>query len=197
MKKIIDDIMREAQNEAQCIRYEAQSDANSIIAEAQSDCARMAEHADTQIISDRVRLKKRYEAARVSRRRNILLQAKQDIIEKGINDTFLKLTNVSGAEYDKLILELMSKRMRGGECTIYFPPSFELSKSLESSIRGLAEKSGCTYTISRGRENVKNGFIMVYGGIEENCTFGSLLEENRTALSELAAKTLLGMGESV
>jgi V/A-type H+-transporting ATPase subunit E len=59
------------------------------------------------------------------------------------------------------------------------------------------KESGSDCTISYARKNVKDGFILVYGGIEENCTFEALFEEKRGEIYETAARLLFETEESV
>lgn len=197
MKKIIDEIMLAAKTEAQNIIAEAENDAEKIITSAQKECDKILNGAEIHRKTELERLKKRYVSSRASKRRNRLLQVKREIMEECINNAFSDITSADDEEYEKIILKLLLKGMRRGSGILYFPKDYSISKKLEESIKKLAKEKGCSYTISRERSDVKDGFVLVYGGIEENCTFNALFEEKKAELSEQAAKILLGMGDSV
>ena len=105
------------------------------------------------------------------------------------------ITSVSGKEYDEILKGLLKPRLHSGECVIYFPRSKKPSKQLSATIKELAAKAGCKYTLSYEREDIEDGFVLVYGGIEENCSFASLFNERRSEITDYAAQLLLGTEE--
>lgn len=195
MKKIIDDIMFEANDEARKIIADAKNEAEKIIAEAKSECFAIEKEEQKRKAVELSRLERRYASARASQRRTMLLKAKQEIINTAVNDAYKSVTSLSGTDYEKILLKLFTSHMREGECTIYFPSSYKPSRNLLDKLKKLANEKHCNYNVSYDRKGVENGFIMVYGGIEENCTFHSLFEEKRDEIFELAAAEILGTEE--
>ena len=62
--------------------------------------------------------------------------------------------------------------------------------NFQKEISEIAESVGGKLSISTNPKNIKNGCILVYGGIEENCTIDALFEERRNYLSDMVQKML-------
>ena len=195
MKKIIDNIMQEAASEAKQLAAEAERDSEKRLDEAESECKRIEAEEQKRCKAELQGLIKRSESARASRQRTRLLGVKQEILKDAVDTAYKSITSVSGEEYDEILKGLLKPRLHGGECVIYFPPSKKPSKQLDAAIKELAAKSCCKYTLSYEREDIEDGFVLVYGGIEENCSFSTLFNERRSEISDYAAQLLLGTEE--
>ena len=53
-----------------------------------------------------------------------------------------------------------------------------------------AEDKGAKLTVSSEAAEIKNGFVLDFGGIEENCTFDALIDQNIEELQD-KVKSLL------
>jgi V/A-type H+-transporting ATPase subunit E len=197
MKKIIDDIMLEGENDAAAIIGLAEKDAEKTIENAQKECAAITKNADARRSDELSRLKKRYASSRATQSRNSILSAKQQIIDNAVTEAYRCAADIHGKEYDNTVIKLLRPRIRSGKCTLYLPEDKKPSDYLESQINALMKESGSDCTISYARKNVRDGFILVYGGIEENCTFEALFEEKRGEIYETAARLLFETEESV
>lgn len=195
MKKITDNIMLEASAAAEQLAAEAEYEANKLLAEAERECKRIEAEEQKHCEAEVQRLIKRSESARASRQRTRLLGVKQDILKEAVDAAYKAITSVSGKEYDEILKGLLKPRLHSGECVIYFPQSKKPSKQLSATIKELAAKAGCKYTLSYEREDIEDGFVLVYGGIEENCSFASLFNERRSEITDYAAQLLLGTEE--
>jgi V/A-type H+-transporting ATPase subunit E len=197
MKKIIDDIVLEGQNDAAAIIALAENDAKKTIENAQRECAAITKNADERRNDELSRLKKRYGSARASQSRSSILSAKQQIIDNAVEKAYLYASDIHGEKYDDIIIKLLKPRIRSGKCTLYLPENKKPSADLKSQINALMKDSNSDCTFSYARKNVDDGFILVYGGIEENCTFKALFEEKRGEIYETAARLLFETEESV
>lgn len=197
MDKIVNDIILEAKAEAQKIIDEANAGADRLTADARNECVKIRGEAEKQAQLQVSKLKKRMYSARASLRREALLKAKHDIIESEITKVCNALTNLPQDEYYSIIIKLLTSVMREGKCVIYFSPEEKLPSSVSDKISQLAAEKKCEYTVSHERADVRNGFILVYGGIEENYTFQALIEAKRGELYDTAAQILFGMEENV
>lgn len=196
MNKIINDIMLEAKDEAAKIIAQAEADAKELIASAEKECAAIENEQETRRRAEILRLEKRLTSSRAAQQRTELLKAKRDILNEAVDEAYREITALSGDEYENILIKLFKSRMRGGECTIYFPSGYEPTERLRDDLAELAKEKNCTYKISESGK-IEDGFIMVYGGIEEHCDFKSLFEEKRDEIFELAAAELLGTEDSV
>lgn len=186
MKKIIDDIMLEAQKAADGILDKARSDADAVIDASKAECEAIAANEEKSRGAEIDRLIKRRASARATRERGRLLEIKHEILTEETRRAFLAAAKTID---DDAMLALMRKRLRTGECVMYLPKGAKKDGFIKRA-KALAAENGCTMTVSYDRENVKSGFVLVYGGIEENCTFEALFAEKRSEIEERAAQLL-------
>lgn len=59
-----------------------------------------------------------------------------------------------------------------------------MPKGFEQEIQKAAAEKGGVLELSREARDIDGGFILVYGGIEENCTIKALFDAQRDELSD-------------
>jgi V/A-type H+-transporting ATPase subunit E len=117
----------------------------------------------------------------------MILDAKQKIINDIIQKAKIKLTSLPDNEYFDTILQIVKKHAHAQPGIIRFsqadldrlPKKFE--KSLESALKDIKNAS---LTISKESVKIDGGFILVYGDIEENCSFDALFAEAKDELQD-------------
>ena len=61
----------------------------------------------------------------------------------------------------------------------------EALENFESEIMDIAAKKGGKLTLLKeGNNNIRGGFVLLYGGIEENCTFKAMFDSKKGELSD-------------
>jgi len=65
-----------------------------------------------------------------------------------------------------------------------------MPKDFEKEIKSIAEKKGGKIQISTEPAKISDGFILVYGEIEENCTYDAIFASNRDILRDIAYREL-------
>jgi V/A-type H+-transporting ATPase subunit E len=187
LEKIIKAIEAEAQADADKIIAEAKEEANKILSlakeEAKQDVAAIAEKPASEIKA----IKYRAESSARLTKRQTLLDAKQEVINDIIQKAKIKLTSLPDTDYFDIILQIVKKHAHQQAGTIMFsqadldriPKRFE--KSLEEAIKGV---SNASLTISKEPAKIDGGFILVYGDIEENCSFDALFSEAKELLQD-------------
>jgi V/A-type H+-transporting ATPase subunit E len=188
LEKIIKAIEAEAQASVDKIIAEAKEEAGKILSiaeeEAKQECAKIAEKPALEakaIIS-------RAESGAKLIKRQMILDAKQQAISDIICKAKNKLTSLPDTEYFEIILQLVKKHAHTQQGIIKFskadldrmPKKFE--KSLDSAIKEIPNAS---LTISKECAMINGGFILVYGDIEENCSFDALFNEAKEELQDI------------
>ena len=59
-----------------------------------------------------------------------------------------------------------------------------------TALKEAAEKNGVRLTVSDKPAAIKNGFILNYGGVEENCTIDALFDQSRDDLLDKVKEIL-------
>lgn len=189
LEKIIKAIEADAQTNVDRILAEAKEEAEEIFSlakeEAKLDNAKIAEKPAFEakaIIS-------RAESSAKLLKRQMILDAKQQVINDVITKAKYKLTSLSDTDYFDIILQIVKKHAHKGPGIIMFsqadldrmPKRFD--KSLETAVKGIPNAS---LTISKDSvDKLDGGFILVYGDIEENCSFEALFSDAKEELQDI------------
>lgn len=192
LDRIVDGILSDAKAEAEQITKAAEEKAKKLIDDTERECAVELDALKKKADEDAIKYKKRIAAAVEARTRIIILKEKQQILGKMLQNSYNALCNMPREDYEELLKKLFDKNIRSGECTVYFSQADldGLSKEFMSELEKCAAEKHCTMTVSKEPRNISDGFILAYGGVEENCSFEALYEANKNVLSDRAAEVL-------
>lgn len=176
-------IKQEATENAEKIISEAKNTANEILAEAKkaadekSKAALISEKAEADAV-----ISKAKSAAELQKRRNLLC-AKQEIITEIIEKAKKTLSSLPDKEYFELLIKLVKKYETGQEGVLALGAN-DLKRVPSDFAESLKKASGGKLTLSKEPINIINGFLLLYGGIDINCSFDSLFDENLEELTD-------------
>ena len=123
-----------------------------------------------------------------------ILACKVELIDQAVEKTVNRLKKLPDKEYFELIIKLAERHMRPEQGVISFGKDnlSRIPAGLDSRLAELAEKSGGKITISKEAADIEDGFILTYGLISENCSFRSIIESEKEAVRDTAARVLFG-----
>ena len=184
----------------QQIRDEAQQAADAVIAQAKEEAgqlaAKAAEDARTQsgaiLAKSKTDVQNHLAAARSAAelaQRRAVLAAKQEIIGEAIESARQSIYKLPDSDYFALILKMISKFSLPQEGELLFSPAdlWRLPASFETS---LAKSANGKLTVSRETRDIDGGFVLSYGGIEENCSIEALFYAARERLQDRVQELL-------
>ena len=187
LDKILAQIKEEATAAAQLVLNEAQTQADDILKaaeiEGKSQAQKVAQDAKIQAEDwiDRAN-----SAAKLLKRRALLL-AKQEIINDIIDEAKQSLYALSDEEYFAAIYKMarrFAQKGQKGQIVFSKKDCERLPVDFLSKVNAAIKESGAELTLGQPSNLVNGGFILVYGGIEENCTFDALFESEREMLQD-------------
>lgn len=192
LEKITDRILAEAGAQADEIREKAEEEAGAVLREAKESLLRLREEAENREALVKKELETRARSSASLKKRQLILSAKQDIIREQIERAHQSLLEMEPEEYFSLIEQMVRQFSLPREGEIRFserdlkrlPDGFD--KRLEQAA---AERGGSLKTGSEPA-SVDGGFLLDYGGIEENCSFQALLAAKRDECSDQIQKLL-------
>ena len=160
---------------------------------AQEEGARQADTILKKSEADTASQKERVKSAIDLQRRTRLLEAKQEMIAEIIEKAYEKVINLAPDDYYQMLLSILEAYILPQEGEIYFSV-----KDLENMPVGFGKeieeialaKGGKLTVAGAGRDNIDNGFILAYGGIEENCTIRAMFDAKRDELSDIVHRLL-------
>jgi len=135
-------------------------------------------------------LKENYEgrikSSAEQQRRTALLRAKQDMIAEVIAEAYVMLKQEDTESYFRTMEKILKTYVLAEPGEIYFSAGdlARMPADFEKNIHAAAEEKGGSLVLSREPKAIEDGFILVYGGIEENCTLKALLDAKKDELQD-------------
>lgn len=182
---------------------EARRSADGILEQARSEAQEMKEEAGkaAQEKSSRILEKSRTEVKNIEERalsscalqkRQVLLEAKQEIIAQILEKAYHTLVEADKDTYFGIIRKMLGKYAAGqaGEICFSKKDLDRMPEGFEKEIQEIAEKNGGTLVLSKEPRKMSGGFVLIYGGIEENCSFRAMFNSRKDELSDEVHKIL-------
>ena len=192
LEKIIEQIDRDAHESASEVLAQADSKCANILAEAQAECDRIDAQASADAKALRADILARGESGAQMQRKNRILTAKQEMIGNVIDQAREKLLSLDTVDYFVLLGKLAEKYAQPGDGIMYLS-SFDLGR-VPSYFRRIladtAQKKHGTLVLSSEPRNISGGFVLAYGGIEENCSFDAMFEDQKERLQDVVRTEL-------
>lgn len=192
LEKMKSQILDEARATAESKISAAQAEADKILAEAQAE----AENCKSSIFQKSERAiasyKERVASSNDLQRRTKLLAAKQEMIAQVLDKAYVSLESMGRREYFDMLLKMLEKYAQPQDGEIFFSPAdlAKLPEGFADRIEETAKGRGGSLKISKEGRNIENGFILAYGGIEENCTLRAMFDAKRDELSDKVHRIL-------
>lgn len=187
LEKILKTIQDEAQASAEAITSQARREADVILTAAKNEAelksAQIAEKSEADV-KDVI---SRAESAAALLERKLLLDTKQNIINDIIAQARNRLATLSNSEYTEIILSMVKKYSHNKEGKILFSEvdRKRLTEDFPEKLKAVvSEKAGASLSIEKEALPIVGGFLLIYGDIEENCSFDALFAEERDNLQD-------------
>lgn len=189
---IIKEILQEAENAAEVLLKEAKETAQTALEEGAAADRKATAAAEQKAEKAVQELKSRAVSQSALRKRQAVLKAKQGIIDEVIHKAYMKLQTQDTGDYFSMVKKLVEKKARAGEGQICFNETDlkAVTPQLKEELAQIAKKAGGTLKVSEDPVRIKSGFILSYGGIEENCSLDAIFAEKAETLRDLANSIL-------
>ena len=191
LDKIIEKIAQDSRDATEEILAAANAQTSEILNEskkkADAETAKILAEADEQA-------KRKIAAARASAEsitRTRYLEVKNAIVNDVIAAAFEKVESMDDEAYFDLLFKLCVKNIEKGECKLFLnardlarlPSDFE--ERLNKEVFETA-----AVQVAKQPKNIENGFVLVYGDMEVNCTLRAVFDSSMDALKDLLGPML-------
>lgn len=186
LEKMKSQILDEANRSAGEILEQAKKEADAVMAEArknaEAECQRISEKSE----ADAESLKGRAESSCDLQKRKAVLKAKQEVISEILKCAYKKMLASDTETYFDIIRKMLNKYVLPEEGEICFSSDDKkrMPDGFEKEIAAIAAAKGGKLIVSKEERNIQGGFVLIYGGIEENCTFKAMFDSRRGELSD-------------
>ena len=187
-------ILEEAESSASDILDRAGEEADRILREAGTAADAAAAEIAAGAVRDSLERKRRAGAAADMQRKQAVLAAKQEMIREVLREAYEEILGLEAERYFGLMEKLLREYVLPEEGEICFN-SRDLERMPEGfsgRIRTIAAEAGGSLTLSETPLDTDGGFLLVYGGIEENCTLKAVFSSRREELSDQVNRMLFG-----
>lgn len=185
-------ILQEAKEKASSVISAAQAKAADEIAAAEKQGKEIGEKAAAKAERDAKTYGDRIASQAGMMARQAMLTAKQEVISAVIDLALTTLRKQGDTDYFGMISALIAKHLRAEAGEILFSAGDlkRLPAGFGDAVAALAKKAGGTLKVSEEAADIEDGFILRYGGIEENCTLRALFSEKHEALVDKVTETI-------
>lgn len=186
LDKIKSQILDEANHSAEVKIAEAKEKAEQIIrdakAEAEAEASKLSQKSQAAVET----YAERIQSSGDMQRKKAILQAKQEIIAGVLEKAYEQICALEDASYFELIRKMLEKYAQPGDGVICFNEKDlkRMPQGFAAEIKKAAEAKKGTLTLSSEPKEMDGGFILVYGGIEENCTIRAMFDAKKDELSD-------------
>ena len=186
LEKITDQIQEEAKASAARRLEAAQKEADAAIAEAKDVCAAMETETAEKIAAMKVNYEGRIKSSAEQQRRTALLRAKQEIIAEVIEEARLTLKKKDAQSYFLTLEKILKTYALAENGEIYFSAEdlARMPADFEKKIKTAAKEKGGSLVLKKEPKAIADGFVLVYGGVEENCTLKALFDAKKDELQD-------------
>ena len=190
--KITAEILESGRARASELTDAANVDAAKIMAAAEAEIRAAGARNQERIREDDAKAGQRAKSQAGLARRQTLLAAKQSIVDEMIEKAYQKLAGQSDEKYFAMIEKILLKNIRKGSGEILFGKKdlerLPLDFPIRMKIAALA--AGGELRLSTKPAPIDNGFILRYGGIEENCSLRAIFASKQNELSDAVLAAL-------
>ena len=186
LDKITSQIQEEAEASAKERVEAAQKEAEQILADAKAACEAMEKEASDKAAALKTVQDGRIHSAAEQKRKTALLKAKQEIIAEIIGSAYQTLKEEDTASYFLTMEKLVKTYALADKGEIYFSAADlgRMPADFEKKIEAAAQENGGSLTLKKEPKAIPDGFVLVYGGVEENCTLKALFDVKKDQLQD-------------
>ena len=183
LEKIVKQIQDEAQQAAGEALAQAKAQAQQILEQAQAEAQAQVEAIRQKSESDLANASSAAQSAAELTRRRAVLAAKQQMIGETIDAAQQAIYQLPAEEYFDLILRMVEKFSLPQEGEIFIS-SADLARLPADFDDRLQKAAKGTLKRSNQPRAIDGGFVLTYGGVEENCSIEALFYAAREELQD-------------
>ena len=197
LDKIIARIQAESEEAAARTLEAAKAKAEQILQEARDEAGQECAAIDRKAQQAAANILDRGHSAAELKKRQRILAEKQVLIGEILNKAKRELKAMPADAYFDSIVKLAVKAAQKGEGKILFSQA-DLARLPEhfgdtlNAALTAGGKEGAVLSVSGETRDIDSGFVLTYGGIEENCSFDALFDSAHEALQDKVQEILFG-----
>ena len=189
LDKIIQDIKAQTDAKIDELMTVAREKADAVIAKAQEDSDKTVKEAQTKAERESAQVVERAHSSAQLKQQKMILSKKQELIEQVMGKAKETILSQSDSDYFEMIKKMVSRFELTEPGVISFAKRDldRLPSGLQESIK---EAVGADVQVSDKPADIDGGFVLSYGGIEENCSIDAIFRSEREGLQDCISDIL-------
>lgn len=183
LEKIIEEIKSEAAENAEKVISKAKEEADAVISDAQQKGQKQADLILENAKKKSQDILSRGDSSANLEKQKAMLVAKQQVINEMLDNILSYMESLKDKEYFSLILKLIQNNSQSQKGEIAFSEK-DLSRLPDGFMEKVNSVSKGELKLSENAVNIKSGFVLIYGGIEENCSFEAMFRSKHEELTD-------------
>jgi len=187
LDKILEDIRQQSSDAVSKTVGDARSQAEAIRQDAEAQAEKVRLTYQQMLKGSRERLASTAQL----RQRQSLLSAKQKIISGILQESLAAAESLPSEQYFAAVIRMASHTAHRGEGVIFLNRKYlgRLPEGFEKQLND-ALPDGFSLSVSHEAAAIDSGFLLQYGGIEEDCSFRSVLSARKEELQDKVREIL-------
>lgn len=186
LDKIIAQILDDAKQESLAIKEKAEQEAEEIRKAAGEKVKKLEEEQAKAAIQLEKSYEERLRSSADLKKRQTILAKKQEIIGLMLESAHKELLEKPDEDYFAWMEQLLFRYVtdRTGEIYVSKKDLERMPDDFPAKIQKAAAQKNGSLKLMDEPKDIDGGFVLVYGGIEENCSAGALFESQRDELAD-------------
>lgn len=186
LEKITSQILDDARREAEELLRKAEKQTEAIRSEADESVKQIRDDQAAKAKQQSDSYKERLKSSAQLKKRQAVLLAKQQVIAEMLKKVHQALLEKEPDEYFALLEKMAERFALAKDGEIYFSKRDlgRMPEGFAAYVQQAAKKKGGSLRLMEEPKEIDGGFILVYGGVEENCSFQALLSARKDELSD-------------
>ncbi len=186
LERIVEKIAAENKSATDAMSEQTSEQANRMLASAREQANAKADRIvdDAKKEAERIVSVAKSQAESVTRKR--YLEIRNAVVNDVLSAAYEQIGTFDDEQYFDLLLRLCIRNAEKGEGVLYLNAHdlAHMPQDFEQSINAAIYETGAVQ-VSREPMDIENGFVLVYGDIEVNCTLRAVFDEKMDALKDL------------
>ena len=176
VETIVEEIRKTSAEKCEQLIREAEDKAAAVINEAKAKAEEILKNADAEADRFESEYSKRVDSQAALEKRRIILEARQSVIEEIIDDSRRALEEQEDGAYFDMLLKIAERYVSGEKGEIVFGKKDlgRIPADFMEKIGKIASAKGGELCLGNEPCDIGSGFVLRYGGIDENCSLAAL-----------------------
>ncbi|MCL2863927.1 MAG: V-type ATP synthase subunit E [Lachnospiraceae bacterium] len=192
LDKMVSQIMDEANHSVERKLAKANEVAGRLMADAKAEVDLKVGEMTRKLNAEVSEERQRGDSACDRYRRKALLEGKQAMIAEILEKAYQQILHMDASAYFAYVLKILEKHAWADSGEIYFSQRDldRMPADFAAEIEQVAIVKGGSLVLSSESKEIDGGFVLVYGGIEENCSIAAMFRSGNQRLSDLVNQTI-------